>query len=124
MVENQKLFRVSKLEETYVDRETEKELIKKIKQAAKGADGIVISDFVYGVITPNILQAIMKCAEENGIEVIGDIQCSSQVGSILKFKNFTCLCPNERELRIALQDKSAGIERLSQRLIEETQCKT
>ena len=35
-------------------------------------------------------------------------------------KDFTLLCPNEREARIAMQDKETGIEILSQKLINIT----
>ena len=122
MVDNQKLFRVSKLEERFIEGETEDNIIRNIKEAIKGADGIVVSDFVYGVITQKILNEIIKCAKDENIKVFGDIQCSSQVGSILKFKNFSCICPNERELRIGMQDKISGIEVLSQRVIKETNC--
>ena len=41
---------------------------------------------------------------------------------ITKFKNFTLLCPNEKEARIALQDKESGLESLSKNLISQTGC--
>jgi sugar/nucleoside kinase (ribokinase family) len=44
------------------------------------------------------------------------------VGSITRFQNFSLLCPNERELRLALQDKDTGLERLSQKLLEQSRC--
>ena len=50
------------------------------------------------------------------------MQCSSQVGNITKFKNFSLLCPNEREARIALQENSLGLEGLSKKLIMNTFC--
>ena len=52
LVENQKLFRVSKLEDHSLSKSKEKELIEKIREFAKYTTGIVISDFLYGVITP------------------------------------------------------------------------
>ena len=51
------------------------------------------------------------------------MQCSSQVGSIARLKDFTLLCPNEREARIALQDKDSGLEELSKKLIQHTSIK-
>ena len=45
---------------------------------------------------------------------------SSQVGSITCFKNFSHAAPNEREARLALQDKDSVLEQLSQRLIQST----
>ena len=52
VVDNQKLFRVSRLEEHNLDRDIEEQLIMRLEELAPNAEGIVVSDFVYGVITP------------------------------------------------------------------------
>lgn len=124
VVENQKLFRVSRLEQHDVNSDVEEALLSEVEARAEGSHGIVISDFVYGVITPRILEGIRKIARNKGLLLFGDLQCSSQVGSILKFEDFSLLCPNERELRISLQDKDGGLESLSQRLIDLTNCQS
>ena len=49
-------------------------------------DAIVISDFAYGVITPKIIASIKSCSVKYSLPIIGDLQCSSQVGSILNSK--------------------------------------
>ena len=118
LVENQKLFRVSRLEDHSIDRKIEDLVKDSLDQVASQIDALIISDFVYGVITPNILTHIYKLHSKYGFQIFGDVQCSSQVGSILKFKNFTLLSPNEREVRIALQDKDSGIEQLSYDVME------
>ena len=46
-----------------------------------------------------------------------------KVGSIIRFKNFTLLCPNEREARIALHDKDSGLEKLSREIMSKTSVK-
>ena len=46
LVENQKLFRVSRLEQSEIDHEIEAKVIKELEISAKDASGIVISDFV------------------------------------------------------------------------------
>jgi rfaE bifunctional protein kinase chain/domain len=122
VVENQKLFRVSRLEQHDLDLTIEAQVISKLEALAPHADGIVVSDFVYGVVTPRVLQAVARLAQHHTLQVFGDLQCSSQIGSITRFKNFSLLCPNERELRIALKNKDSGLETLSQQLLEETYC--
>ena len=122
LVENQKLFRVSKLEQHNVDPSIEDKIIENLKSLAPFADGIVVSDFVYGVVTPRILSFVKQLSNKYGLKLFGDLQCSSQLGSITRFNNFSLLCPNERELRLALQDKDSGLESLSQRLFSEAQC--
>ncbi len=120
LVENQKLFRVSRLEEHNVDEEIEDKIIDTLERVSVKADGIVISDFVYGVITDRVLEKVYELAKSLDLFLFGDVQCSSQVGSIARFKNFSLLCPNEREARIALQDKDSGLEKLSTKLMEST----
>ncbi|MBO8240511.1 adenylyltransferase/cytidyltransferase family protein [Prochlorococcus marinus XMU1412] len=122
VVENQKLFRVSRLNDHLLDRVIENQIIKKLEEIAPNVDGIVVSDFVYGVITPKIIKKILKLSKKHNLKIFGDIQCSSQIGMITKFNNFSLLCPNEREARIALQDKDSGLEILSNKLISHTNC--
>ena len=122
VVENQKLFRVSRLEDHYLNSNLENEFLKKIEEIAPSLDGIVVSDFVYGVITKLIIKKIKEMSKKYNLKLFGDLQCSSQVGNITKFKNFSLLCPNEREARIALQENSLGLEGLSKKLIMNTFC--
>ena len=122
LVENQKLFRVSKLEDHFIDNEIENKVLKKIEDIAPIIKGIVISDFVYGVITPKILEGVKEIVKKYKLMIFGDLQCSSQVGNISKFRDFTLICPNEKEARFALQEKDIGLELLSQRLLKKTNC--
>ena len=121
LVENQKLFRVSRLEEHNLDTAVEDQVIAQLKRLAPESQGIVVSDFVYGVVTPRILEVVQELARKHNLLLFGDLQCSSQVGSVTRFEGFSLLCPNEREARLALQDKDCGLEQLSQRLLQITQ---
>ena len=120
VVGNHKLFRVSRLEEHVLDPEIEECVISRLEQLAPNVDAIVVSDFVYGVVTPRILDVLYRLSQEYDLLLFGDLQCSSQMGSITRFKNFSLLCPNEREARLALQDKDSGLEQLTQRLFQIT----
>ena len=122
VVENQKLFRVSRLEESDLSSEIEDKIIKKLNSLAPRVKGIVISDFVYGVVTNRILEVINSLANKYNLMLFGDLQCSSQVGSVLRFRDFSLLCPNEREARVALHDKDSGLEQLSKKMINSTNC--
>lgn len=120
MVNNQKLFRVSRLQDYSINKKIESKIIAKLKKLAPQLDGIIISDFVYGVITDSLLSAISKIAKTNRVKMFGDLQCSTQVGNVLKFKNFDFLCPTERETRIALSDHESGLEKLALNLLKLT----
>ncbi|EMJ92085.1 PfkB family carbohydrate kinase [Leptospira alstonii] len=123
MVENQKLFRVSRLKEHSLSKMIEDQFIEKLRKIAKDYDGILICDFVYGVVTPRILSEIRSIAKENDIRLFGDLQCSSQVGNVAKFEDFDLLCPTEREARIALSNHEDGVEWIANTLLEKTRSK-
>ncbi len=119
MVGNQKLFRVSKLKEHKLASNIENKIIKKIKELAQQVDGILISDFVYGVVTEKILQTVQSIAKEYNLKLFGDIQCSSQMGKVTKFNNFNLVFPTEREARHALDNNVDGVEWIANRLMDE-----
>ena len=123
MVENQKLFRVSRVKDHKISERIEMDIIEKLTILAPSVDGILVSDFVYGVITQNILDAILNLSERFGIKLYGDLQCSSQVGKVSKFNNFDLITPTEKESRIALNDTESGVEWIANKLLQTTNSK-
>ena len=111
--------------EFIINHAVEKNLLDRLETLVKSGNinGIIISDFVYGVVTPEILEGVRRLAEKYQIMLFGDLQCSSQVGAVTRFKNFDLICPNEREARIALQDKDSGLEAISNLIFSQTNCK-
>lgn len=122
MVETQKLFRVSRLEDQNISGEVEDKLIEKIQEIGPKCSNIIVSDFVYGVVTPRVLEAVVSLAKQHGVPLFGDLQCSSQVGSILKFKNFSMIFPTEKEARIAVNAKDSGLEYVARQILQRSNC--
>ena len=85
MVENQKLFRVSRIKDHKISEKIEQEIIDRLTILAPDIDGILVSDFVYGVITQNILDTISNLSKQFDIKLYCDLQCSIQVGKVSKF---------------------------------------
>ena len=54
------------------------------------------------------------------MKLFGDLQCSSQIGNILRFKGFDLICPTEREARIALGNNENSLEWVAQTLRTKT----
>ena len=123
MVENQKLFRVSRLQEQSLSAEIETQLISRLRELAPKLDGILVSDFVYGVITENILNELQSLKHQYDLQLFGDLQCSSQVGNVGKFQNFDLLTPTEKEARIALSNRDDGVERVANQLMQQSRTK-
>jgi rfaE bifunctional protein kinase chain/domain len=120
LVGNQKIFRVSRLKEHSLPKQVEEKIINEINKSAPNVQAILISDFVYGVITPRILEAISKLSGKHSLLVFGDLQCSSQIGNVSKFKNFDLICPTEREARIALAAQDQGVEWVANTIMKKT----
>ena len=120
MVNNQKMFRVSRMKEHSLPRQVEDQFIKELKNAALHDQGILISDFVYGAITPRVLETVTELSKKHQLLVFGDLQCSSQVANISKFKNYDLICPTERESRISLGTQNEGIEWVANALMKKT----
>ncbi len=120
MVGPQKILRVTRLQDHYVSKKIEAMVIESMESLAGKIDGIIVSDFVYGVINPGILKRISGIAKKHGIKLFGDVQSSSQIGNVVKFNNFDLLTPTEREARIAMDDKYSGLELLGANLIRKT----
>ena len=54
---------------------------------------------------------------------MGDLQCSSQIGNVCKFKHFDLLTPTEKEARVALGNRDDGIEWIANSLMEQSHTK-
>ena len=119
MVDNQKLFRVSQLKEHKISLEIEEKVIEKIYELAPTIDGILVSDFVYGVITGKVLDTVREVASKYELKIFGDVQCSSQLGKVTKFTDFDLVFPTEREARLAMENNVDGIEWIANSLMQE-----
>jgi rfaE bifunctional protein kinase chain/domain len=120
IVENQKILRVSRLEQFDISKDIEERIIEELEKTLPNYDGIVVIDFVYGVITPNILKTITALSKKHDVKLFGDLQCSSQVGDVSKFLEFDLVTPTEKEARIAMRDYTSGLEKLARNLLEKT----
>lgn len=119
MVENQKLLRVSRLKQHDISRDLEVKILSYLDNI-ENYNGIIISDFVYGVITEKVLNKIFEISKTKNIKVFGDVQCSSQLGDVTKFQNIELITPTEKEARIGLSDQTSGLEALAHKLIRKT----
>lgn len=123
MVEEQKILRVSRLKQSDVIAKIEEKVLKHIAAKIEGVDGVIVSDFVYGVITNRLLENIQSLCQQHKVKLFGDLQCSSQIGDVSKFTGFDLITPTEKEARIALADQTSGLERLARDLMKKTECK-
>src|SRR5206468_2280069 len=109
LCDGKKLLNVNQFRDFDLDNPISTQLCAKIETAATSADAIVICDFGYGVITKALLEVLTGIGKDRNIPVLGDVQCSSQLGNVTRMKGITVVTPSEREARLALCDRDSGI---------------
>lgn len=117
------LLRVNHLKQHGVSRDIEKKILESVRESIDEMDLIIFSDFSYGVLTKNIIDAVTVMGIERNIPMAADSQSSSQVGDISKFKNMTLVTPTEREIRLSLNDFESGLVVLSEKLANKSDAK-
>jgi rfaE bifunctional protein kinase chain/domain len=115
----QTLLKISHLTQDFLDSEKEAELIEKFAKLAGNLDVLILSDFSYGVLSPQLVERILAVATQHGVFVSADSQSSSQIGNLGKFKDIDLICATEREARLELKDNTSGLVVLAESLRRE-----
>jgi rfaE bifunctional protein kinase chain/domain/rfaE bifunctional protein nucleotidyltransferase chain/domain len=118
--EGKKLLNVNQYRDHNLDPSIAAQLGELVQKAAANADAIVICDFSYGVITAGVLDVLCELGRKRNVPIVGDVQCSSQMGNVARMKGITMTTPSEREARVALCDRESGIVDLGAMLLTET----
>lgn len=118
MVDTQKLFKLDEGSMSPLDSSVEEAVVRKIEAALDDADGVILADFGYGMITGALLDRIMPTLRQRVPIITADI--SGNQTNLLRFKNVDLLCPTEREVRETLHDFTSGLNALAHHLLRLT----
>jgi len=120
LADGKKLLNVNQFRDHNLDNPIAAQLQEKIAAATEHVDAVVICDFGYGVITSSILESLCAIGAKYNVPVIGDVQCSSQMGNVTRMKGITLTTPSEREARVALCDRESGVADLGTLILAQT----
>lgn len=112
----QKLLRVSSLDSHNISTALEKKMIGWLNSNIDRFDAVIVSDFSYGVVTPPVINHLIKLKREYDFVLAGDSQTGSQIGYLGKFRGFDLLTPNELEARQSVSGSSGTIEVVANQL--------
>lgn len=101
---NTHMLRADWEDSSALDPELEDELLRRIKAAVAEADGVLISDYAKGVLTPRILEYVFETARDQGKPVVVD----PKGNNFGKYKGVTTLTPNVSEVCDAVGRKVAN----------------
>ena len=104
----QQLLRVDEEDSRPISSERERALKKRLGEALKRADGVLVSDINKGLLTPTILRALIDGANRQRIPIIIDPRLTDDFSI---YRGATALTPNRYETELAtgmkLSDRDA-----------------
>jgi len=107
----QQVLRVDQEDTTPLARDTEDRLLAKVKAALKSADGVVLSDYDKGVLTPRLTRAVIGLARRKRVPVLVD---PVRTSDYRKYRRATLLTPNRAETQLASGIHLAGRDAIRQ----------
>ncbi len=118
---NLKLFEVTFMNDKFIEKKLEQEVIDYLKEAIADFDIILIADFGHGFITPGIISFL----EESGKYLAINAQTNSNnfgFNYITKYKRANYISIDEKELRLPFGDAYGSVEELIRKLQTITHC--
>lgn len=79
----QQVARIDTLSRDPIDQQTTQRLLDCISAQITSLDGILVSDYHNGLLTPNLLAAVLDLAQENSLPLFADAQ-----GQLQKYRGF------------------------------------
>jgi rfaE bifunctional protein kinase chain/domain len=93
----QQVARIDDLPRAVISNGTESAVLAKLTALLPSCDAVLVSNYRGGVVTPNVLAAIMTLATAHGIPTCVDSQ-----GELLNFQGFTLVKSNQPDAEAAL----------------------
>ncbi|MHC4949110.1 MAG: PfkB family carbohydrate kinase [Planctomycetota bacterium] len=96
----------------------QRQLIGLAAEAADGCDGVIVTDYGLGLLSPATLTGVCRAVRPAARLLVGDV--SGRRSNLLAMREMDLLCPSEVEMRDALHDHDAGLSAVAWRLLHET----
>jgi rfaE bifunctional protein kinase chain/domain/rfaE bifunctional protein nucleotidyltransferase chain/domain len=121
LAEDAKVLKVDHARQIPLDSVTERRAATILEQQSKIADGVILCDFGYGLITGSLLARVLPALRQNVRMLAADV--SGGRANLLNFRNVDLLCPTEREARAALNDYDSGVSAVAWNVLQQTQAR-
>ncbi len=114
---HQQVCRIDREETFPLSKEEEKELLQAFSDRIQEADGVVLSDYDKGTLTPSLIQEVIRLSLQHKKIVTVD----PQVSHFFQYENATVMTPNHHEAGKALGrklDSDADVENAAREIAE------
>ena len=95
---NQHVVRIDKESKTEISEEITGKILSYFKSVVKELDGVILQDYNKGVLTPELISAIIEIANEHSLISTVD----PKFNNFFEYKNTTVFKPNRKETEDAL----------------------
>ncbi len=118
---NRKLFEVCFMDDTPVPAIQENEMLTFLEEHLPLYDLVIASDFGHGMITPAIIERLCASSRQLAVNVQTN---SANVGFnvVTKYPRADFVCIDEREIRLAAQDRHSELFPLMEEICEKMHC--
>lgn len=110
MAQGQQMLRLDREVSTPVDSDAEEKLIAAVQRHVERVDGVILSDYGKGVLTPRVVSSIIGLAMQAGIEVSVDPKGTDY----RRYRGADIVTPNRKEAQeasgIAIRDDATTAE--------------
>ena len=117
------LLRVSHLHQNVITPKLQAKVVDICESIMPRADLLVFSDFNYGCLPQDVVNAVTHSAKVNDVMLVADSQSSSQTGDIGRFKHMDLLTPTEHEARISTRNREDGLVVLAEELRRQSEAR-
>ena len=115
----QQIVRIDRQTKDDLSFETEQKVIENLKKSINDFDGIILSDYHLGALTPNVVKAVVEEAKKHNKIVVADIQKNME-----KYKGVTAITPNqpdcEKQVGFFIKDDES-LKKAGEKLVNELQ---
>ena len=118
----QQIVRIDRQSSGYISEETEEKVIEMIKKKLPSYDGVIISNYHIGTLTPKIINYTIDLANSLGKTVVVDAQ-----KNLTEYKNVTSMTPNlpDTESSVGFEIKNENdLKRAGKYLLDTTNAKS
>lgn len=119
LVDDQKVFKVNHGRYVPASTRATEQLIERVDAHLSDHDGLVVTDFGYGLFGPKLIGAIGDLASKHQKPYFVDVS-GTGTSNLLKFRRPMVSTPTESELRFACGDQESGLSHLAVNYFERT----
>lgn len=114
---NQKLFEVNYLNDSYIGKDLESEIIGYLRPIISTYDLVLISDYGHGFITDRMIKVIERFSQKFAINTQTNA-ANAGYNMITKYHRPAYVCLDEPEARWAVQERFADIESVAKGILK------